>query len=88
MRQLGDLLVWCVLVTVLAAAVYFTPKFAEYMSDERRAPQKASSSPTFVHSRPIAHHEHTVSHRSPGIVMDRQLRLQPVLMGQPRTCDE
>jgi len=41
MRQLGDLLVWFAMVGVLIAVVYFTPKFAEYMSRENQFPQAA-----------------------------------------------
>jgi len=36
MRQLGDLLVWFVMVGVLIVVVYFTPKFAQYMSSENQ----------------------------------------------------
>lgn len=39
MRQLGDLLVWFTIVGVLTAVVYFTPKFAEYMSRENQSTQ-------------------------------------------------
>ena len=42
MRQIADLLVWAVLVMVLAAAVYFTPRFAEYMSNDGREPEPQS----------------------------------------------
>ena len=41
MRQLGDLLVWIAMIGVLIAVVYFTPKFAEYMSSESRSTQGA-----------------------------------------------
>jgi hypothetical protein len=34
MRQIGDLLVWFVLVAVLAGVVYVTPKIAQFVSDE------------------------------------------------------
>jgi hypothetical protein len=34
MRQIGDLLVWFVLVAVLAGVVYVTPKVAQFVSDE------------------------------------------------------
>jgi hypothetical protein len=34
MRQVGDLLVWFVLVAVLAGVVYVTPKVAQFVSDE------------------------------------------------------
>jgi hypothetical protein len=34
MRQLGDLLVWFMLVTVLIGVVYLTPKIARYTSNE------------------------------------------------------
>jgi hypothetical protein len=36
MRQIGDLLVWFVVVMVLAGVVYFTPKVAQYVSAENR----------------------------------------------------
>jgi hypothetical protein len=36
MRQIGDLLVWFVVVMVLAGVVYFTPKLAQYASAENR----------------------------------------------------
>jgi hypothetical protein len=39
MRQIGDLLVWFVLVAVLAGVVYLTPKFARYMSTDDGATQ-------------------------------------------------
>ena len=41
MRQLGDLLVWFVMVGGLVAVVYFTPKFAQYMSRGNRPTQSA-----------------------------------------------
>jgi len=40
MRQLGDLLVWFMLVTVLLGVVYFTPKMAQYTSSESRPTRK------------------------------------------------
>ena len=43
MRQIGDLLVWFVLVAVLAGVVYVTPKVAQFVSDEN-APKHAYSS--------------------------------------------
>jgi hypothetical protein len=42
MRQIGDLLVWFVLVAVLAGVVYVTPKVARFVSDEN-APKQAYS---------------------------------------------
>ena len=42
MRQIGDLLVWFVLVAVLAGVVYVTPKVAQFVSDEN-APKRAYS---------------------------------------------
>ena len=42
MRQIGDLVVGLVLVMVLAATVYFTPRFAAYMSTESRDPELQS----------------------------------------------
>jgi hypothetical protein len=39
MRQLGDLLVWFAMIGVLIAVVYFTPKFAQYMSSESQPTQ-------------------------------------------------
>jgi len=41
MRQLGDLLVWFAMIGVLIAVVYFTPKFAEYMSRESQSAKGA-----------------------------------------------
>ncbi len=41
MRQLGDLLVWFAVIGVLIAVVYFTPKFAQYMSSESPPTQSA-----------------------------------------------
>jgi len=41
MRQLGDLLVWFAMIGVLIAVVYFTPKFAQYMSSESQPTQNA-----------------------------------------------
>ena len=32
MRQVGDTLVWLGLIMVVAAVVYFTPRFASYLS--------------------------------------------------------
>jgi hypothetical protein len=29
MRQLGDLLVWCVVVAVIAGVIYFTPRIIQ-----------------------------------------------------------
>lgn len=43
MRQLGDLLVWFVMIAVLVAVLYFTPKFAQYMSSENQPTQLAGS---------------------------------------------
>ncbi len=43
MRQLGDLLVWFTMIGVLIAVVYFTPKFAQYMSSESQTTQEASA---------------------------------------------
>jgi hypothetical protein len=43
MRQLGDLLVWFVMVGVLIVVVYFTPKFAQYMSSENQPTLSAGS---------------------------------------------
>jgi hypothetical protein len=43
MRQIGDLLVWFVLVAVLAGVVYITPKVAQFVSDEN-GPKQAHSS--------------------------------------------
>jgi hypothetical protein len=43
MRQIGDLLVWFVLVAVLAGVVYVTPKVARFVSDEN-GPKQAHSS--------------------------------------------
>ena len=43
MRQLGDLLVCFVIIGVLIAVVYFTPKFAQYMSSENQPRQSAGS---------------------------------------------
>ncbi len=34
MRQLKDLLVWFAMIGVLFVVVYFTPKLAEYMSND------------------------------------------------------
>jgi hypothetical protein len=42
MRQIGDLLVWFVLVAVLAGVVYLTPKVAQYVSAESEPVQNAS----------------------------------------------
>ena len=41
MRQLGDLLVWFAMIGVVIAVVYFTPKFAQYMSSEGQPTQSA-----------------------------------------------
>ncbi len=43
MRQIGDLVVWCVLVAVLAGVVYVTPRVAQFISDEN-GPKQAHSS--------------------------------------------
>lgn len=43
MRQLGDLLVWFAMIGVLMAVLYFTPKFAQYMSGENQPGQSAGS---------------------------------------------
>jgi hypothetical protein len=32
MRQVGDTLVWLGLISVVAAAVYFTPRLADYVA--------------------------------------------------------
>jgi hypothetical protein len=34
MRQIGDLLVWVVLIIVLAGVVYFSPQLGRYVSGE------------------------------------------------------
>jgi hypothetical protein len=36
MRQFGDTLVWLGLVAVVAAVLYFTPRFASYFSSRER----------------------------------------------------
>lgn len=33
MRQLGDLLVWCAMVVVVASLIYFTPRLVRQVSD-------------------------------------------------------
>jgi hypothetical protein len=43
MRQVGDLLVWFAMIGILIAVVYFTPKFAQYMSSESQVTQSARS---------------------------------------------
>ena len=43
MRQLGDLLAWFAMIGVLAAVVYFTPKFAQYMSSENQPARSVGS---------------------------------------------
>ena len=43
MRQLGDLFVWFAMMGILIAVVYFTPKFAQYMSSESQPTQSARS---------------------------------------------
>ena len=43
MRQLGDLFVWFAMIGILIAVVYFTPKFAQYMSSESQPTQSARS---------------------------------------------
>jgi hypothetical protein len=53
MRQIGDLAVWVALVMVLAAAVYFTPRFAAYMSGESRESVDHYSSRSLVFNPPI-----------------------------------
>lgn len=42
MRQLGDLLVWFMLMTVVFGVVYFTPKIAQYTSSESRPTRKTA----------------------------------------------
>jgi hypothetical protein len=42
MRHLGDLLVWFALIGVLVAVIYFTPRFAQYMSSENLPENVAS----------------------------------------------
>jgi hypothetical protein len=36
MRQVGDTLVWLSLIAVVAAVLYFTPRFASYFRDRER----------------------------------------------------
>ncbi len=43
MRQLEDLFVWFAMIGILIAVVYFTPKFAQYMSSESQTTQSARS---------------------------------------------
>ncbi len=43
MRQLGDLLVCCAVIGILVAVVYFTPRFAQYMSAENQVVQRAEA---------------------------------------------
>ncbi len=33
MRQLGDLLVWCIVVAVVAGVIYFTPHIIQQVSN-------------------------------------------------------
>jgi hypothetical protein len=37
MRQIGDLLIWFVLIVVLAGVVYFSPRLGQYVSGEGKA---------------------------------------------------
>ncbi len=43
MRQIGDLLVWCAMVGILVAVVYFTPRLAQYMSTDSQPVSNAAS---------------------------------------------
>jgi hypothetical protein len=36
MRQVGDTLVWLSLIAVVAAVLYFTPRFASYFASRER----------------------------------------------------
>ena len=47
MRQVGDTLVWLGLIVVLAAVVYFTPRFANYFTRERDALQDGRGQVTY-----------------------------------------
>ena len=50
MRQIGDLVIGVVLVLILAAAVYFTPRFSEYGSISRRIILGGQLFPKFLRS--------------------------------------
>jgi hypothetical protein len=41
MRQFGDTLVWFGLIAVVAAVLYFTPRFASYFSSRERESLRA-----------------------------------------------
>jgi hypothetical protein len=51
-RQLKDLLVWFAMIGVLIAVVYFTPKFAEYMSSENQPIRNGSDRSLALHLTP------------------------------------
>lgn len=48
MRQLGDLLVWAALMTMLAAVVYLTPRVAEYVSGDGQPAWPVNSAQGFT----------------------------------------
>ena len=53
MRQLQDFLVWCVLIAMVAAAIYLTPALARYMSDEGQPHRNPPSQRSLAFSPPI-----------------------------------
>jgi hypothetical protein len=49
MRQIGDMLVWFGVILVLAAVVYFTPRFADYVNAAETTPGPPLASRPVVH---------------------------------------
>jgi hypothetical protein len=56
MRQLKDLLVWLAMIGVLSGVVYYTPKFAEYMSGDNQPTPLVVPDHSIALRLPHAHH--------------------------------
>jgi hypothetical protein len=58
MRQFADTLIWLGLMLVATAVVYYTPRFATYMtpSDTDFINVSVTSRPIATHAQPIASH--------------------------------
>jgi hypothetical protein len=56
MRQVGDTLVWLGLILVVSAVVYYTPRFASYVtaSEADTIPLNASVQSNVGHTQPLA----------------------------------
>jgi hypothetical protein len=58
MRQVADTLIWLGLMSVVTAVIYYTPRFANYLS-----PSDTDNLQLSVATRPIASHAQAIAGR-------------------------